>query len=190
MSDKKFGHSGRRNVIDLTGKRFEEWTVISLAGENQFQQTLWNCCCDCGERRVVLGNNLRHGKSKNCGCLRNKNTSQRLKLEFGLHAKRKAYQAIKSRCRIKRLELSVTFDQFLELADKPCYYCGSGPSNKCTGLNGDFIYNGLDRVDNSKGYLISNVVPCCGQCNYAKNSLSFGDFKTWITRVYKRTMNV
>lgn len=30
--------------------------------------------------------------------------------------------------------------------------------------------SGLDRTDNSKGYLIKNVVPCCGICNSIKGS--------------------
>lgn len=184
MSDKKFGHSGKKNVIDLTWHRFGGWTIIGLAGENQFQQSLWNCRCDCGKKRIVLGNNLRHGKSQNCGCLRNKSTIQRLKLEFGLHAKHKAFQAIKSRCRIKHLEFSITLDQFLSLAEHPCHYCGSEPSNKISGSNGNFIYHGLDRVDSLKGYSIGNVVTCCKHCNIAKHSMTQEEFLSWNKRVY------
>jgi hypothetical protein len=28
----------------------------------------------------------------------------------------------------------------------------------------------MDRKDSAKGYLESNVVPCCGRCNRVKNS--------------------
>lgn len=48
--------------IDITGKTFGEWTVLSYAG-NRF----WNCRCSCGTTRMVLGGDLRHNKSKSCG---------------------------------------------------------------------------------------------------------------------------
>jgi len=51
--------------------------------------------------------------------------------------------------------------------------------------NGDYIYNGLDRADNSKGYELDNVVPCCGRCNRAKNAYNRDDFLLWIEKVYK-----
>ena len=28
---------------------------------------------------------------------------------------------------------------------------------------------GLDRLDNSKGYVLDNVVPCCDKCNRLKH---------------------
>ena len=54
--------------------------------------------------------------------------------------------------------------QFLEITSKPCAYCGALPSNKTHG----FVYNGIDRMDNSKGYHPLNVVPCCWKCNIIK----------------------
>ena len=53
--------------IDLTGKRFGKWTVLSRA-DNKGTETMWNCVCDCGCSRAVSGNNLRSGCSKSCGC--------------------------------------------------------------------------------------------------------------------------
>lgn len=32
----------------------------------------WLCKCDCGNYTVVIGNNLRFGQVKSCGCLRRK----------------------------------------------------------------------------------------------------------------------
>lgn len=45
---------------------------------------------------------------------------------------------------------------FDKLIRQPCHYCG-GPLDP-TG-------KGLDRIENSKGYTLDNVVPCCGDCN-------------------------
>ena len=37
----------------------------------------WNCQCLCGNKRIVLGERLRAGKSKSCGCLARETTSSR-----------------------------------------------------------------------------------------------------------------
>jgi len=174
-------------AVDLTGKRFERWIVLNRSIEQKSGgHCSWHCLCDCGKERLVSGASLRNGRSKSCGC-RTKEIVRKLhQIEFGLSAKRRAFQPMKNRYKKHHLEFDITFDKFLELSAKPCHYCGIERSNKCTGLNGDFLYNGLDRVDNSKGYLVTNVVPCCDQCNTAKNSLSLEEFKAWIEIVYKQ----
>ena len=55
--------------INLTGQRFERWTVIEKAGSNKSGQVLWQCLCNCGNERIVIGVNLTSGRSKSCGCL-------------------------------------------------------------------------------------------------------------------------
>lgn len=56
---------------DLTGKRFGRWTVLAIHPERYRRAgasfDLWLCKCDCGTKRVVLGSNLRRGKSTSCG---------------------------------------------------------------------------------------------------------------------------
>jgi hypothetical protein len=52
------------------------------------------------------------------------------------------------------------------------------PSNVMNHLNAHaaFIYNGIDRVDNSIGYEMGNVVTCCVVCNLMKRCHSHSDF--------------
>lgn len=57
--------------IDLTGKRFGRWLVISPTEERSCGSIMWECKCDCGSKRVVNGANLRKGLSKSCGCYSN-----------------------------------------------------------------------------------------------------------------------
>jgi hypothetical protein len=53
------------------------------------------------------------------------------------------------------------------MVENNCHYCGKeGP-------------NGIDRIDNLKGYVKNNCVPCCKHCNYVKGDLSIVDFNTW-----------
>ncbi len=48
----------------MAGHRFGRWLVMSYAGDRK-----WNCRCDCGNEAVVIGANLRNGRSESCGCL-------------------------------------------------------------------------------------------------------------------------
>jgi len=56
-------------------------------------------------------------------------------------------------------EFTISEKDATELFAADCEYCGYNPEN---GLNG------IDRVDNSKGYIVDNVVTCCRQCNFMK----------------------
>lgn len=55
------------NFIDLTGKQFGHWTVLSIAGKDKRGNVIWNCRCSCGEEKQVDGRSLRGGASKSCG---------------------------------------------------------------------------------------------------------------------------
>lgn len=42
-----------------------------------------------------------------------------------------------------------------------------------------------NRVDSDNGYIETNVVSCCKICNFAKGSMSYEDFQSWIQRLIK-----
>jgi hypothetical protein len=48
---------------------------------------------------------------------------------------------------------------------------------------GNFRYNGLDRIDSSRGHYKDNVVVCCQYCNWAKLEQSLEDFQAWMKRI-------
>lgn len=63
----------RRFHENLAGQHFGEWTVLSYAYTNidskgNKNKIFWYCQCSCGTTRTVLGEYLRNGKSKSCGC--------------------------------------------------------------------------------------------------------------------------
>lgn len=68
---------------------------------------------------------------------------------------------------------------FCNLTESNCFYCGTEPKQK----NGKLLYNGIDRVDNDKGYELGNVITCCGTCNKAKSVMGFKEFSEWIHRL-------
>jgi 5-methylcytosine-specific restriction endonuclease McrA len=72
----------------------------------------------------------------------------------------------------------LTREDFQRLTSEHCHYCGAAPASvkKQAGCNGVYIYNGLDRVDNTKGYSLDNVVTCCWECNRDKGNKTEGEF--------------
>jgi len=55
--------------IDLTGKKYGKLTVIQLAVDDIGKKKKWLCMCECGNRVIVAGSNLRSGHSTQCkGC--------------------------------------------------------------------------------------------------------------------------
>ena len=62
----------RNKRFDLTGKKFGRLLVVDEAerkpeGPNK---RLWNCICDCGNKKIVRGAHLTTGRTKSCSCLR------------------------------------------------------------------------------------------------------------------------
>ena len=57
-------------VIDLTNQRFGKLIVIERDFEKNINhKAYWKCLCDCGNVVSIRGQDLRHGKTKSCGCL-------------------------------------------------------------------------------------------------------------------------
>ena len=69
----------------------------------------------------------------------------------------------------KQIECNITLDQYKEIHNKPCYYCNKPIPH---------MFGGMDRIDNKKGYIIDNVLPCCVTCNKIRGeSLTVDEMK-------------
>lgn len=78
------------------------------------------------------------------------------------------------------------------LTQEGCRYCGEPPApmpEKHTRRkrlsNADWRRNGIDRVDNSKGYVSGNVVACCSTCNRMKHTLGVEEFLQHVSRIHR-----
>jgi hypothetical protein len=177
-----------RSKQDLTvGDVFGRLTVQEFALTDRQYQKCYRCLCVCGKSTVVAGQSLKSGKTRSCGCLRNEIASQpkphRRLPDNGGH-KNQLFLSIKRRARHRDIPFSLTKEHFLALVFNDCYYCGSKPNNVFVAKNGETLkYNGVDRVDSSKGYELGNVVQCCKICNRAKSDLSSGDFMEWVHNI-------
>lgn len=103
--------------------------------------------------------------------------------EASINAIFRSYQRA---AKIRNYNFELTKIKFLEIINKNCHYCNAYPSNKARNQNntGNYYYNGIDRVDNSKGYIEENVVPCCINCNRAKSDMHYENFLKWIKNIY------
>lgn len=174
--EKKIG----RHIIDEVGNRYERLTVLERAQNSRRGQAQWLCDCDCGATSIVPGTSLRKGYTKSCGCLR----VESRRLPRGEAAFNLLWWKIKGR---QGHKFNLTKEQVRNLVTQPCQYCGILPAqiSKGKGLYGDFLYNGIDRVDSNLGYVEGNVVPCCWSCNRAKSSSTVEEFKAWVVRAYE-----
>lgn len=162
--------------IDIAGQRFGKLKVIKCIGNKG--RRLWKCLCDCGETYITSSGNLRRENTRSCGCLKRKSP--------GVSGFNKIYYSYKKRAKRMKKEFLLSKEEFHVLSQKDCFYCGAKPSNihKTMTKNSNFIYNGVDRMNNTKGYTLSNSVPCCMHCNVAKNTLSVNEFIDLIERIY------
>jgi len=83
----------------------------------------------------------------------------------------------KTNAKRRNLYFNLTQVQVFELLLNNCAYCNlsANPNNN--------YYNGIDRIDNNKGYEVNNCVSCCFTCNRAKGALSLIDFIEWIHKI-------
>lgn len=54
--------------ISLDGRIFGKLTVIKYNGNDNYNNALWLCQCECGKTKTINSASLRKGKTKSCGC--------------------------------------------------------------------------------------------------------------------------
>lgn len=146
----------KKVIRDLNGQKFNRWTVLSFAYIKD-GKAWWNCKCECGTEKAVMGTALTGGGSQSCGCARvdfsrERNTTHGLSKTHPLFS---VWQGIHARCKGYNPK------------DIPCYVDkGITVCDRWNGPDGfvNFIEDmgerpegaQIDRVDNSKGYSPEN----------------------------------
>jgi len=167
-------------AIDLTGKRFGRLVVVGYIGsrrQGKRKFRFWSCQCDCGKLTEVRTGHLTAGQIQGCGCKR--------RLVKGESAFNSLYDTYQRNARVRDLVFRLNKDQFKNLTQGFCFYCGVPGSNVIDRLrhNGVYVYNGIDRLDNSVGYTKKNCVTCCKTCNWMKNTMNYKEFIDHVKRI-------
>jgi len=151
------------------GTIFNSWTVHEYVSNSRYR-----CTCVCGAEKIIYSKHLQNGYRKACTkCTKCRPVEDRMfNRVFGNYK----LNALKMH-RVFELSKGVTKSLFIS----PCHYCGQTFSNFIRG----FSYNGIDRLDNSQGYVVGNCVSCCRVCNHMKHILTEEEFLAHIKRIYE-----
>ncbi len=177
-------------IKDRSGIRFGR-LIAKCIDRQEKHLVYWKCLCDCGKTTIVLSSSLGNGHTQSCGCLMRDRSREscirRGHLGEGESSFKGLYHNYSYAARRRNLAFELAREDAKELFTSRCYYCGEKPKQVHTvsHANGSFIYNGIDRLDNAIGYIKSNCVSCCGKCNRAKLTMSIGEFKEWVKKVYE-----
>lgn len=134
------------------------------------------CRCDCGNECYCSKEKVLKGSKKSCGCLQSEmrqKLGEKRRLQYSEASANERYGAYKRGAARRGLDFALTKEQFMDISTRPCIYCGAEKTSIYRGncnrkRNGEFVYTGIDRYDNNKGYTVENSVPCCPKCNKIK----------------------
>jgi hypothetical protein len=85
-------------LIDLTGERIGVLTVLSRDTTSNHKRSYWICRCECGKVKSMLGDGLRSGKTKSCGCKVHRQLSDNEVLSSKRNRYYRIWRNIKTRC--------------------------------------------------------------------------------------------
>lgn len=101
------------------------------------------------------------------------------------------YSAYKKNAQNKKHSFELSKEKFRYLTKLNCSYCGLSPESvrvssayRSKGKpSGNYIYNGIDRINSSLGYTEENVTTCCKRCNQMKNDMDVEYFFNHIKKI-------
>jgi len=171
-------------IVELTGQRFGKLTVVKCLGGRQVGKRkfkFWLCMCDCGNTTEVRTAHLTSKTgTRSCGCL-----NPYYPLPEGEAAFNQIFSRYKRQAKQRNYSFELTEEEFRDLISSNCHYCDSLPESVqiSKDSNGGFTYSGIDRIDSSLGYCVSNCVPCCKLCNWMKRDLPINQFLERVKKI-------
>jgi len=141
-----------------------------------------HCCKDCGKELYIRSDYVSKHKMMCRSCFKKSNWRDDefrekcsvshvghpcpTKLPHGIASFNMIYGSYKRGAKVRGIEFNLSKEDFKVITSQNCYYCGVpanqifAPNNKAR-INGNYIYNGVDRKNPNSGYYKENVVPCC-----------------------------
>lgn len=142
-------------------------------------------CPTCSNEFQALKDNVDRGFTKQCASCGRSAANKKRKIPEA--ARNALYQDYRKGAVSRGYSFELTIEQFEALTLDNCHYCGIAPSKTIKVKSGAmYIYNGIDRVNNAIGYIESNVVSCCTDCNIAKASMTHDAYIALCKRVAEK----
>lgn len=169
------------------GDIFEDLTVIEFSGYGMNSRPMWKCLCSCGKERITHARYLQRGSVKDCGCkYDSKKSHGKHHLESGVSLRNRVAESYKNNAKKKNILFNLSKEIMFTMFQANCHFCGRAPYHTISNDRsyGTFTYNGIDRLTPELGYTEDNIVTCCQQCNYMKNSYTKEEFLHLISLIY------
>ena len=168
--------SAANRATEAIGKEYGRWVVTGIGTRLTTRgERYLDVVCACGSLGEVPLSSLKRGSSRQCRKCGDKAHGDFMRgstrIGYTVAAANSVYRSYAGHAASRGHVMELTRDQFLSLTKKDCFYCGKAPSQiKYRGRSREnpYIYNGVDRMDNTKGYTLANAVPCCKMCNRIK----------------------
>jgi len=156
-------------------------TITRTWTENKHCQRMVDCICKCGREKLnTRFRNIRDRKMKNCGCIKSSNALSTKTRVFN-----EVYCDYRTTAKKRSRIFQLTREQCEVLFEGNCHLCGNEPQKRKPrkALRHSWAYNGIDRIDSTKGYTIDNVASCCTVCNFLKSNTPHYEFLSHIKRI-------
>lgn len=170
MSDKKFR--------DLTGQRFERYTVQWPIGRDRSHNIKWLCLCDCGVVKAVSTRHLITGQIKSCGCYNRENTTARNKANT-VHGKSQTIEgdllySARDRAKKAKMPCNITIEDIVIPDICPLLNI---PLRKQNGNGHHRNSPSIDRINPKLGYIKGNIQIISVRANSIKNDSTLEEFE-------------
>ena len=182
------------------GERYGKLVVISLGRLKGFLSA--TCECDCGNFITTRIYTLLDNKAQSCGCNQIEFVKKMCIREPGKISFTTQHSIYKHNAKKNNRDFELTVEQTKDLMIQNCFFCNQEPrpynvyvkkdgrivKDRRTIITKEIVdrawikINGIDRIDNSKGYLTNNCVPCCPDCNGAKTDMTLYNWLSYIER--------
>ena len=182
------------NTIDMSNMKIGYLDILNKVAdsEHKHRQSFLIYCRLCKEYKITTGRAIRRmARLKdqslvNCGCRKNR---IKTKEDHYRSALKLLYKQYKSSALQRNIYFNLSLEEFERIVkEKKCVYCGEDITRTVTSRTKfnsmDFVFAGIDRIDNNNGYILGNVATCCSVCNNMKGTSSIFDFLNKINKIY------
>lgn len=157
--------------IDLLGQNFGRLTVIERMPNNNRNQAVWKCRCDCGNEIIVEAGHLRSGHTQSCGCF-HRDMDVEYHTTHGMKRTKlfRVFHSMKGRC---YNPTDKKYNRYGARGIKICDKWLNNPSSFFEWATQNGYKEGLsiDRIDNDGNY-------CPGNCRLVENKIQANNKST------------
>lgn len=170
-------------MIQLINNTFNYWTIIEARPNKLKSMVLARCVC--GKEKILRFRSIMNNTSKSCGCKRKLYTRRGKRTEGSNTALNNLYSHYRTKAINKNISFDLSLEEFNKITLLNCFYCEAIPANLHKKKYDNYLYNGIDRINNAFGYTKNNIVPCCYECNTKKGAIT----KEMIFKLYEWFIN-